>query len=910
MTILLVFTAGEGWAQTAVERWETGTLDSALVSGESAQDLVAKALGLLESGELEQPLKLLNRAETLGPDQDTRDWIVWGKARIARDRGDVETAERLLREVLSARPQAHAIRLELGKVLLSKGAKSEAELVLDSFSSFFNNRLLKTSAELQIVSEAMALLGSFQDANHAAQLAYDDDPKNVRNLVSWGNLLLSKYNYRDADKNFREALDVQSEHPGALVGLAKVELEDSNSFNEARNLLDRAAMTSPLYPDVWTVNARISIFDSDCKEAMNHLDKVFKQRPNHLEARALELVCSYLGDNEKEFERQLESILETNPRYVDVFSTLSEFAVRAYRYDDAVRFDRRALQIEPGHSASLIGLGIGLSRTGKEDEALGVFRDAFDADPYNVRAFNMVELYEKKIPEYEFTEYPRFKIRAHQAQREAINHLVSPLVAQALDEFDTKYKFKPDPYLAVEVFPDAEVFSVRSVGVPNISPQGVCFGKVTVVRSPSDGNFNWAQVVWHELAHVYHIQISNSRVPRWFTEGMAEYETNVKDPAWSRHHDKELARGLVAGELKGVMDLDKGFTHARTLEEVLRAYHQASLVIHYLAQTHGYPKLVEMLRAWGAKKSNRSVYNDVLGVSPEDIDAGFRTWLLKRFMNFQNQLLVDLAKVGGAAEIRSELLKDSDNLRLRADLAVALYRDGNTTEALKELEAVLAASNPPSEARMVAALIYASEGRLKDAHEQGSLILGAAQDSYDLRMLMGSAAQGLEKVEEAEIHFHAATELFENGQDAWDALDKFALMRRDDQLAERALTRLFALDPHDTTIARRYGELMLERGDLESAKRAGERWMEIAPFDARAHQFIAEVALKSKDVAGAEKIWETALIVRNGEEREIILGAIKLAQEHKMADLEARWTNRAKELGLSDRQIQRALEIR
>src|SRR5690606_23976005 len=120
--------------------------------------------------------------------------------------------------------------------------------------------------------------------------------------------------------------------------------------------------------------------------------------------------------------------------------------------------DRRALQIEPGHSASLIGLGIGLSRTGKEDEALDVFRDAFDADPYNVRAFNMVELYEKKIPEYEFTEYPRFKIRAHQAQREAINHLVSPLVAEALDEFDAKYKFKPDPYLAVEVFPDAEVF--------------------------------------------------------------------------------------------------------------------------------------------------------------------------------------------------------------------------------------------------------------------------------------------------------------------------------------------------------------------------------------------------------------------------------------------------------------------
>src|SRR5690606_16602710 len=97
-----------------------------------------------------------------------------------------------------------------------------------------------------------------------------------------------------------------------------------------------------------------------------------------------------------------------------------------------------------------------------------------------------------------------------------------------------KYEFEPDKPISVEIFADLESFSVRSVGLPAISPQGICFGKVITARSPSEGTFNWAQTVWHELAHVFHIQLSDSRVPRWFTEGLAEYETIVARKEWKR----------------------------------------------------------------------------------------------------------------------------------------------------------------------------------------------------------------------------------------------------------------------------------------------------------------------------------------------------------------------------------------
>ena len=60
-----------------------------------------------------------------------------------------------------------------------------------------------------------------------------------------------------------------------------------------------------------------------------------------------------------------------------------------------------------------------------------------------------------------------------------------------------------------------------------IGVQGVCFGKVVTALSPRGGPFNWEQIVWHELAHVFAVQRSRSRVPRWFTEGLSEDRKSV-----------------------------------------------------------------------------------------------------------------------------------------------------------------------------------------------------------------------------------------------------------------------------------------------------------------------------------------------------------------------------------------------
>ena len=46
--------------------------------------------------------------------------------------------------------------------------------------------------------------------------------------------------------------------------------------------------------------------------------------------------------------------------------------------------------------------------------------------------------------------------------------------------------------------------------------------------SPQRESFNWGNVALARAGARLHIQLSKSHVPRWFTEGLTEYETTSR----------------------------------------------------------------------------------------------------------------------------------------------------------------------------------------------------------------------------------------------------------------------------------------------------------------------------------------------------------------------------------------------
>ena len=807
--------------------------------------------------------------------------------------GKLAEAEESLRAALMKNPFAHGVRLELGELLWSQGKRDAGREILDQFSTFFNNGRLTTAHGLTSLGLAMHRLDSFDDANYAFEQAYKADQDDPTALAEWGMLFLEKYNIADADVSFKEALEINPNHVKALVGAGMVEMMTSRQSDNARAFFDRARAIAPRDPELLAVMGHLAMNDADYELARKHAEQILADNARDLEALAILAAVAYIEDDFERFTELRDKALAINPKSGDLLATVGEYGVRVHRYVKAMEIYRAALEIEPENARALLGLGIGLSRIHKEDEAVEILRRAFDVDPYNVRAYNMLELYDKTMPNYSFRQYPDFRLRAHNDQFDMIDMFVSPVVSDSISVYKKKYNFAPDKELAVEIFPNPTTFSVRSVGVPSISPHGICFGQVVTMRSPSDGNFNWRQVVWHEMAHVFHIQLSKARVPRWFTEGLAEYETNVWDPSWRRHHNKELAAVVFAGEIPSVLELDYGFTHARSQIEVLRAYHLASLAVHFVAEEFGFDKVVGMLRGWAEYNDTVVVLDKVLGVDVETFDKKLLAWLELRLLNFNNQKIVDFESMPSPEQLARKIKLNQRDAFAHAQLAWRSFRAGDFQRGESLLAQALDIDPDSADVNMIAMTVRLQQQRARDVLLHGEKVLGAFRDSYDLRVGLGIASLDVGDTEGAIVHLEAALQMHEDGGYAWVLLSQLAKGSADAELLRRATVKLFDLDAHNPTAAMELYQLASGAGDAALIWAAIERWQDTNPFDPRLHRATidsADLIARDDQVARA---WRALIALRPDEKESLYREArdfmsARPAMSAHLEELEAR----------------------
>ena len=64
-------------------------------------------------------------------------------------------------------------------------------------------------------------------------------------------------------------------------------------------------------------------------------------------------------------------------------------------------------------------------------------------------------------------------------------------------------------------------------GWPGSARSASASGPVIALDSPSArqvGHFNWGGTLWHEIAHTFTLLATDSKIPRWFTEGLSVFE--------------------------------------------------------------------------------------------------------------------------------------------------------------------------------------------------------------------------------------------------------------------------------------------------------------------------------------------------------------------------------------------------
>ena len=249
-----------------------------------------------------------------------------------------------------------------------------------------------------------------------------------------------------------------------------------------------------------------------------------------------------------------------------MYRIVGSHTARAYRFPEAVTLVERALAVDPENTRAHAELGMHLLRTGDEAGAREALERAFEDDPFDVITFNLLNMMDT-LDEFETFERGDLIVRLHPDEAPVLSEYVLDLAQEALDELSARYEMQVEGPILVEVFPTHDDFAVRNLGLPGmIGALGACFGNVVTMDSPRalpPGDFNWRSTLWHEIAHVITLQMSEQRLPRWLSEGVSTYEEKRKRQEWGRDQVLSFARALNDDKVLPLRELNSGILERR-----------------------------------------------------------------------------------------------------------------------------------------------------------------------------------------------------------------------------------------------------------------------------------------------------------------------------------------------------------
>ncbi len=800
---------------------------------------------------------LRNDAETLGAEA----MIAQGKRSEAQS-----TLSRLAQNDGATRAQ-----LLLGLLHQAAGRQNEAEQALMQLIEAYNSEAIgpRDAAGLAYVAAAAAALDSPQDANDAFQQSTKAAPKRIETQLWWARLFLDKKDAGHAEESVMQALRENPEHPEAHALMARIRIEQSLDFANAEKELDRAMEVNPNLVMALVTRAGMALRDRDFASTKAHLERALKINPRDLEALSVRVAQHFVASDDTGFERAKRDVQKQNPRFGPMYRILDEFAEWEHRYPELVQLARKRLAQDPEDAHAHATLGLNLLRMGDETAGLAALRAAWDRDRFNVRVFNTLNLYDDIIAsQYEEVSTPAIIFRFHKEERAILERYVPRTLEKAFRAMRARYKFRPEGPIRFELFADPEHFSLRTAGLPNLGVQGVCFGKVVTAISPRGGPFNWGQITWHELAHIFHIQLSRNRVPRWFTEGLAEYETMIARPEWQRELDHELWSALHSDRLPPLRLMNQAFTRARSAHDMMTAYYASSQIAKYIVEQYGFDRVVRMLRGWGAGKQTADVVQNALGISVDELDRKFRAHSRTRMAARAKDFRVDFNRYADLDRYKERAAKQSNATR-QAELAAAWVAAGNRQKAATAAQRALSINDKEPIAHFVMAHVDRDRAEFHLRH-----LLADGHNGYEVRLLLARAMLRRKKKDLAAVQreLEAAQRIDSARPEAWLGLREVARRTKNRRLRLRALTKLAQIDEHNPEINAELLDLLRAREQWGELVRFGEMGRFLTPGRVRTHAVLGAAYLRTNRAQDALFEYDTALLASPEQPGPVYLG--------------------------------------
>jgi tetratricopeptide (TPR) repeat protein len=460
---------------------------------------------------------------------------------------------------------------------------------------------------------------------------------------------------------FVKAYDViDRDYYPARLAAAEFMLSRSNE-EKAYELLSEANRANPRHPDIDRLMGRVMLKANKLDLVEACVDSLREVNPTSIEADVLEARLQLQQKQRKAAEATLTKIIARDPHRFDALGLLAGLQYATARDNDAIDTLHKADAIDANQSQAYLEAGEALFQlhqlrtsllclktaverapwsvearnalgnvylqSGDDENARAALDAAYTVDPFNVATVNYLKLLDQTA-KFLRTETDHFIFVYDTPDDPIVPLYIAPYMEQAYKEVTGPLHYEPPQKTIIQIYPDADTFSVRMSGVPGIESFAFTFGRLIVSAAPragqNVGTFNWARVIKHEFAHTCHLTMTDSRVPRWLTEGLAVMSEQVDFRFdWV---PEELYKRASNGKLFKIAELDTVFIRPKGQHDGEMAYMSGFWISRYMIETAGPVSINKLLLAYKEGKTDEEAFKIATGQSIAEFEPKYFEW--------------------------------------------------------------------------------------------------------------------------------------------------------------------------------------------------------------------------------------------------------------------------------------------
>ena len=788
-------------------------------------------------------------------------------ARLAFERGDYAKARAAADESLRLETNHVLARWIAAELDRTAGRLDEAQRGYRWLIRYYNDHDLKDAESLHWIGLGAAQHARWSRASDQFHFLVNELYPDIVKLEPsyWpahyeaGLLFLEKHNKADAGREFRAALAVNPRAAEVHAALAQLAMED-HDLEQAGTAIRQALEINPQLLDAWLLKADLAWANFEVAETLSLLqEKVLPLCPVREETLGRIAACYVLQDGlpkegrppgigSKEgppsrLAQLTDEVARRNARPGEFYFTLAAVLDARNKQAEAERFLREAARVMPQLVGPKAHLGMLLMRMGREDEAGKLLKEAFDADAFDLRVKNTLDVLEV-LEGFTAHQGDGFVLKYDPQLDKALAQLAVRHVAKVYPELCRRFGYRPPGKAAVEIFNQArglgghQWFSARMVGLPYLGTVAASTGRIVALVSPGDPQlhhrFQWTRVLTHELVHVITIQQTDFNIPHWFTEGLAVTSENCpRPPAWN----ELLVDRVPRGKLFNLRSINPAFSRPQSSADWQMAYCQAVLYVEFMQAQFGPEAVRKLLAAYTAARATPEAIRQSFGVSEEEFERQYTAYVKKVAAGLRTLKRPERS----FAELLPLSRQQPDDADVAAELAHAYLQRRAEREATESAQRALKLRAKHPLATYVLARLQAEAGHSEEAVRMLQECLDLQKpEPLGLNLLAGLKLKARQYDEAARLF--ALGEQLDSINLKWTrGLAQVYLLSDNRPKLTDTLTRLARAEPDDLPVRKKLATMALARRDYAAAADWLNQGLQIDVMDRDLHRMLREL---------------------------------------------------------------------